>query len=171
MSEFKKRVEEAMQKHHEKLWKQSLVQPRKEKNQTPELAEQMLVLNYLESIGWLMTEVDSKAVYSEKLGTYVSGNATVGTSDLVGCTESGLGSFVEMKAPGRRSTLKNHQREFLVERIYKGSFACCSDGVEHISGLIAAWNSLSSLAEKKALLLQDLPPEKADKTFNPEFGF
>jgi hypothetical protein len=169
--EMKKRVMASLEKHHAKLWKQQQKAPRTQPNQTPELSAQCEVLNYLESIGWLMSEVDSKAVYSEKLGTYGAGNATVGTSDLCGCTDQGLGAFVEMKAPGKRSTLKSHQRIFLVERINAGAFACCSDSVKHIHQLLCRWNHAHSLVEKKALLLQDLPPEKVDASFDPEFGF
>lgn len=91
---------------------------------------------WFEQKGWRMHIVESKAVFSQDSQRYVTGQLEAGFSDSVGAAPNGLAAFVEFKAPGKRSTLAEHQRDFLIDKIEIGCFGVCVDSVECLE---AAW--------------------------------
>jgi hypothetical protein len=102
----------------------------KRKNAKPEFELKKAVMKWLGENGFSCHTIESKATYSFSASRYLSGQSEPGMSDIVGCTPDGIGAFIELKAPGRRSTLKEHQREFLVSKIKLGAFAVCVDSVK-----------------------------------------
>ncbi len=103
--------------------------------------------------------IEAKAVYSFEAGRYMSGQTAPGVADIFGCSAEGVAVFIELKAPGRRCTLKEHQRAFLIAKINAGAFGVCVDSVECLAG---AWSEFSHRRKMdtqlaKALLLSHLP--------------
>lgn len=82
-----------------------------------------------------MSVVESKAVYSVKSGRYLRGKAEHGHSDLSSVTPTGIACFIEVKARGKRHTLRPSQWKFLMDRIEVGAFACCTDSAEMLESL------------------------------------
>ncbi len=100
------------------------------KNEKPEKEVEQKALAWLRSNGFHMSVVESKATYDPKRGRYISQSVKDGFVDLVGNHFSGLSVFIELKAPGRRATLRDNQRAFLMAKIETGCFAVCIDDVE-----------------------------------------
>lgn len=85
----------------------------------------------------------------------------LGHSDIAGNDKHGRGVYIECKAPGKRATLKAHQREFLEKRISLGCFAACADSAEYVSELYHKFQQVG-LTEQKRLLLESLPKSRKD---------
>jgi hypothetical protein len=83
-----------------------------------------------------------------------------GYADVSGNTYDGLSIYIELKAPGKRSTLRDNQRDFLVKKIKSGCFAGVVDSVSCLETL---WNNYNDALDKKKALLDLLPPEKEMK--------
>lgn len=133
---------------------------RKTKNQKPERDLQKLVLAILESKGWLVYPIEAKAVYSQAAGRYLNSQTTPGLSDIVGSTPDGFACFIELKAPGRRSALADHQRTELIKAIDRSAFAGCFDSIESILTIYSQWKTLrisGSADSHKARLMMALP--------------
>jgi hypothetical protein len=114
---------------------------------------------WFESNGWSMSIVESKAVFNQDAGRFVDGQAEAGFPDSVGCCPNGLGAFVEFKAPGRRSTIRPGQYEFLLEKATKGCFAVCTDSVEYLKKTWTEFVHLSKMDRQLAInfLRRELP--------------
>lgn len=111
------------------------------KNEKPEIElTQKPCMIWFKANGFSMDVIESKAVFNYEAGRYVSGQTAPGVSDSFGCTPCGFGCFVEFKAPGKRATLKKHQREWLLDKIKRGAFAVCVDSVECLEKV---WNEYS----------------------------
>lgn len=128
--------------------------PRAKRNASPEKDLVKLILKACETRGWSCHVVESKAVYNASAGRYISGQTVQGFTDIVGCDNQGISMWIEVKAPGKRSTLKEHQRQFLIEKISKNAFAVCIDSVELLYGTYAGWLDAQN---KKSYLLKLLP--------------
>lgn len=122
--------------------------------------------------GFSMSIVESRAVYCFESGRYLSGQAESGFCDAVGCTPDGLGAFVEFKAPGQRSNLKEHQRQFLLEKINKGAFAVCVDSVECLENIWGQFQAARRHSRQMGinLLLRHLPREPVRRRQEPNDG-
>lgn len=165
-NDIKKRVTSAIDRYNLRQTKTS--EPKRH-NQKPEKDTEKSVLEYMRSLGCLLSVIESKAVYSQSAGRYLSGQVLSGYPDVVGVNPSGIFLGIELKALGCRSTLKNHQRLFLTQIIYQNGFACCTDSVHHISSLYSRWLT-SDVETRKILLIQDLPVKRAEgKTSKPLF--
>lgn len=138
--------------------------PRGKKNASPENDFKKIAKTWLEKNGFSVNVIESKAVWSESAGRYLRGNADVGFSDLVGVTPYlGVAFFIELKAPGRRSSIKLHQIEFLKSKINNHAFACCTDSIEHLEKCFRTWvNFKNSNQHQDAInfLLNDLPKKE-----------
>ena len=79
----------------------------------------------------------------------------------LGCTPDGFCAAVEFKAPGKRGTLKPHQREFLIEKIKRGAFAVCVDSVECLEFIWTQFDRLRrhDVESAKQLLFNNLPKQ------------
>jgi hypothetical protein len=105
----------------------------KRKNERPEFElTAKPCWKWFEANGFSMSIVESRAVFNVQAGRFVDGQAEAGFPDSVGCSATGRGCFVEFKAPGKRSTIRPGQYAFLLEKIEKGCFAICTDGVEYL---------------------------------------
>lgn len=129
----------------------------KKKNGRPEKLVEKEVLAWCREQGWFINVVESKAVFSAKSGIYHTGQTVAGTSDLIGCTNTGLFVAIELKSSGRRSTLREAQRRYICEVISRSGFAVCVDSVEC---LVKAWSDFQHSENKKQALLKMLPQEK-----------
>lgn len=150
MANYKSAVTRALEGFLER--DQRPVKPSK-KNSKPEFElTYKPVKRWLYENGFSCDKVESKAVRGADGGFY-RGMAVAGMSDLVGCDPHGYAVFIELKAPGRRASLKGHQRDFLIEKIKRGAFACCTDSVEHLSETYSHWQKTKS----KEFLMANLP--------------
>ncbi len=106
-----------------------------------------------------MDSIEAKAVYNYDAGRYTAGQTVPGVADAFGCTPYGHAAFVEFKAPGCRSGLKDHQREWLTTKIRLGCFAVC---VDTVSCLSEAWFYWSTIERERGIqyLLEHLPKKR-----------
>jgi hypothetical protein len=133
------------------------------RNKKPEAELEKHIKALFIELNFSMNKVEAKAVYNPRAGTYLRGQTDAGVSDWVGCTPDGFGCFVEVKAPGRRSTLKPHQRIFLEAKINCGAFAVCVDSTELLSSTWFAWQHRRAMDPMLArnYLLKALPKQGA----------
>lgn len=149
---YKDRVKKAIENYIEKETKpvKVSVSPRGK----PEKEFVKALYSYLIGKGWSIDIVDSAAVYSKSAGMYLNSMARVGMSDIVGNMPNGIAVYIEAKAPGRRSTVRPDQREFLIGKINTNCFAIVCDSIGYFDMAFEAW---SSAVSKKAFLLKELP--------------
>ena len=131
------------------------------KNEKPEKEVEAAVLAWCRSRNWFLQVFEAKSVFSEQSQRYISATMKAGTPDLVGITNCGVFVAIELKAPGRRSTLRPRQREFLLEIIKRGGFGVVVDSV---SMLEKAWLEFTISTDPLKLLTSFLPKEKAEKS-------
>jgi len=133
------------------------------KNAKPEFELKKLIMKWLVDNGFNCNVVESKAVFSAAAGGYIRGQTDAGFSDIVGvCPYAGVACFIELKAPGKRSTLKEHQRQFLLDKARWFSFAVCVDSVELLNQTYREWVKLFSkgqMQEARTYLVNALPKE------------
>lgn len=135
----------------------------KRKNSSPERDLQKRVIKHLNSIGWSVDCVDSKATFSQSQGRYISQSHAPGLADIIGNDSDGHSVYIEMKAPGRRNTLREAQREFLLKKIASNSFALVADSLEFILINHQVWRQACLPDQRKDFLTNLLPLEKPDK--------
>jgi len=152
---YKDRVRLAVEKFTMKQNKKS--SGIKRKNLKPEKEVQLACVTWMRSLGWDVQVIESKATYDSRSGRYISQSVKAGYSDCSGNTNTGLSVYVEFKAPGRLSTLRFNQREFLLKKIESGCFAVCVDGTSHLKTL---WKDYNLSEDKKAFLIAKLPEVK-----------
>jgi hypothetical protein len=151
-NEFKKRIEAAMIKHHEKLLPNK---PRaRKRNDNPEARISLEIKNHLVALGWSVDIVESKAVFSASAQSYTHGKTRPGFSDICGNSPSGQAVYIEVKSKGRRSSIRPAQFDFLTEKIKTNAFAIVADSVEYVDRIYKAW--LAS-PDKVSLLSNELP--------------
>ncbi len=122
---------DALLKHHAKLAGQlEREQAPRRKNEKPEFEVKKAVMGWLRANGFSCHVIESKAVFSVAAGRYMGGQTDAGVSDIFGVAPGGLAVFIELKAPGKRATLRPGQRAFLTDKIRFGSFAVCVDSVD-----------------------------------------
>lgn len=152
---------DALRNYSQKLLNQQTrrqKRPAGKKNQKPEKYLEGLVLKWAQGRGLDLHVVESKAVYSASAGRYLRGQTEAGMPDLIG-NYQGLSVWIELKAPGRRGTLKAHQFEFLVAKAKAGCFACCTDSVYHVESLFKSFLDADDKS-RVSMLLSDLPKPK-----------
>ena len=147
-------------------YKKQIKKPRSSKPRSkPEKIVEKDVLNFCDKMGFLISVVESKAVYQVKAGRYMTGQASPGFSDLVGCDKMGNALFIELKAKGRLSTLRPSQHNFLIERIRSRAFSVV-DSTERLSRIYSQWILLKRECPHDAMLflLDELPAPKGIDT-------
>lgn len=147
--DHKDRVRKALETHHKKLLKK----PRQKSNDKPEAIFMLELKKHLESLGWSIDVVESKGVYNQAAGRYGSGKTRAGFSDLAGNDPDGRAVWIETKAPGKRSTIRPAQHQFLTEKINTGCFAIVCDSIQYLHHAYKGWKS-----EGKSFLIKELPP-------------
>lgn len=131
------------------------------KNAGPEKQLEKEVLVWCRTRGWKVHVVEAKAVYSVAAGRYLNSQIPPGFPDVVGMNESGVFVGIELKAHGRRSTLRDNQRLFLIECISHGAFAVCVDRLDQLVEFYKAW----SISPSKEYLISILPVKKEELDF------
>jgi hypothetical protein len=150
---YKKRIEKALMKFSSRSLPKT---PRKKKNQNLEGPVVLEIKKGLTAIGFDLNIIEAKATYNESAGRYISGQVDPGYPDLSGNGPSGESVFIEVKAKGKRSTLRLEQFSFLKNKIDKGCFAICADSLEYCVLTFNAWLKLPANL-KKDFLLAELP--------------
>src|SRR5574343_142669 len=157
-------TKKALENYYKSLLpKEQSLEP-KRKNKSPEKDVQTAIMNKMRELGLFVFRVEARAL---DIGGNLSYSETSsGVSDLLAVSTTGQFLAVEVKASGRRSTLRYSQRVFLTSVIASNGFASVSDSVEHF---VSLWQTYQKTPDalKKALLLNDLPREKVDN--NPIF--
>ncbi len=148
----------------------------KRRNKKPEADLEKVLVPLFSELGLAMHKIESKAVYSASAGRYITGQAEAGMSDYIGNTKYGTAAFIEVKAPGKRATLKVHQREFLLSKILSGCFAVCIDSTTSLVEIYNLWNTRMRMEPMLArnILIMSLPKEpkeRKDDSENSDLGF
>ena len=150
----------ALLNYHARIWtSEKRSQSRRgKKNDKPEKVLEKSVLSWALLNGLNLHVIESKAVYSASAGRYLRGQAEAGLPDLIGNIQ-GLSAWIELKAKGRRGTLKEHQRLFLIRKIEQGCFACCIDSVDQLAELFESYFN-THVSDRVQLLLDHLPKKR-----------
>lgn len=121
-------------------------------------------MSWLKDTGFSMNRVEARAVFDPHAGRYLRGQTDAGFADAVGVCPCGTAAMVEFKAPGKRSSLKPHQRAWLVSKINHGAFAVCVDSVRCLADVWTGFKmeKLKGANLAKQYLIAHLPPEKPD---------
>ena len=155
MTDYKKRVLAALEKNHKRNLPR---QKRSRPNKKPEEETNKELVKYFSKVNWSMHRYESKAVYSEELGEYMHSQLPPGHPDFAGCLDDGLGSYVESKAKGKRSTISVGQYEFLIEKIRRGCFGACVDSADYLDFIYRGWKLAKN---KQKFLISHLHKPKA----------
>lgn len=139
---YKERIRQAMLVASKKALKE-YQQPTRH-NKKPEKEVERDCLAWMRSLGWSVEVYESKATYNPRSGRYISQSMKQGTLDTMGVTNFGIAVAVEYKAPGKLSTLRDAQREFLIKRINQYAFACVVDSVSLLQEHHKQWEFLRS---------------------------
>ena len=157
--DYKKSVQAAVEKFNEKNDPNYSKPTRKNQKPEEEFIHNELV-PFLKSINIDHNVIEAKSTFSEKSQRYTMQSVAPGYPDISGNFPNGLALFIEVKAPGCRTRLRDDQREFLIRKINSNCFACVTDSIEHLTNLIEKFKTTDN---RKSLLLNDLPLQKEKK--------
>lgn len=163
-------TKEALLKNQRKVLKKA--RSNKRKNKKPEKEVEKVVMEWLDNHNFSCHVVESKAVYNASAGRYLKGQTVPGCSDIIGCTPDGVSVWIELKAPGRRSTVSDSQREFLHSKIERGCFAVVVDSVDELQHLYANWckHKVRNLKPSAKKYLYDSLPKKRKNDAKDDLG-
>ena len=128
----------------------------KKKNKSPERLVQDAIIKHLKNLGFFVFEIESKAIKTPKKGGgffFRSAGAKKGTPDILGVSPSGQFVAIEVKAKGKRSTLRDEQRVFLNRVIDNNGFAMVCDSIEYFTEVFSGYQE----ARNKKYLVKCLP--------------
>lgn len=140
------------------------------KNQKPEKQVEKDCLDWSKRNSVFLHVIESKAVFSQAAGRYLSGQAESGFPDIVGNDSSGRVLYIELKALGKRSTLSPAQYLFLTEKIKQNCFAVVVDSADLLHEYYYSWKS-SKNPPAYLMSLIPVPKRIRDETFDPSLGF
>ncbi len=163
MSNHKDRIKSAVEKYLTK--NDPALQKPKRTNNSPERDLQKEAIKWLNSSGFSVNSIESKAQFSEATGRYTAQTNIDGLPDIIGNDTAGRAIYIEMKAPGRKNTLRDNQRKFLIQKINTNCFAIVADSIEYIKKTYAAYCDMPfiPMGNRMEFLLSELPKEKASK--------
>jgi len=137
------------------------------KNEKPEKdITEPAVVAWLKERKFDYSIVEAKGVFSVEAGRYVSGMVEHGFSDIVANNGFGRAMYIELKAKGRRSSLKDYQRDFLMRKINTFCFSVCTDSAEHLEKIYDAWwkiNIAKGYTASRDFLISVLPKQNKVK--------
>ena len=148
----------------------------KESRQSPERRTEASVKRWCRANGILIHVVEA-SIFDRTTGEMGEAKAEAGFSDLVGNSMQGLACYIELKAEGRRSTLSDTQRDFLIAKIESFCFAVVVDSDAVLETYWSGFCALKTPQERKQYLLDCLPRKyntkkrQADKEKEDFFGF
>lgn len=137
--------------------KSQIKKKRATKNQKPEAAVVAQIQQWCYAQGWQVQRIESKNTFNPKAGRWISSPTTPGTPDIIGTLPSGVFVAIEVKAPGKLKTLRDNQREFILQKISSNAFCIVTDSVARLEKIYNHWRTLSSLTEKREFLLTQMP--------------
>ena len=161
-------VEKALLKYHEKQLPKKK-KSRKGPNKKPEKELVKHLLSWSKTHKIDLQVVESQNVYSQASGKYTQAQTKSGTPDLIGNSRTGLSVWIEAKAPGRLSTLRENQREFLVRKIRSNCFAVVVDSVDRLNTLYFNFLKFNNRKQAQEYLLFQLPKLKKESPQKPLF--
>ena len=138
--QYKNRIRNAIAEFSKKSLKQK--QGPHRKNGSPEKDVEKACLVLMRAWGWSVEIYESKATYDPRRGVWRQQAMKAGTLDCMCVTNFGVAVAIEFKAPGKLSTLRYNQREFLVNRINQYAFAAVVDSPEILEVYRNKWESL-----------------------------
>lgn len=144
-------IERHSAKEHAKAVKEN--KP-KRKNNKPEEDVKSDHVRWYKDNGFFVNVYESKA--KNIRGRWQSSGLDYGTPDMLGVCNNGYFHSVELKAPGRRSTVRENQHKFLTKAINCGGFAIVSDSLDYTKRVYSAWLLLSA-KDRIKLLKSELP--------------
>lgn len=134
--------------------------PRQKKAKKPEADFLLQLKKHIErNHGWDLHIIEAKTGYSESSQRYTMNHAPVGYPDLSGNTRDGRAIFIEVKAPGKRSTIRPDQHAFLTRKIEHGCFAICTDSIENFEETLLNYRK----SQRPKQTLQDALPRLAPR--------
>lgn len=163
--DYKKRVLNSRNRYSEAQAKK--LEPKvKRKNRKPEQESVLECLSWLKRNGFDCDIIEAKASFSVQAGRYLRSQAVAGMSDLVGNDKDGRACFIEIKAKGRRSTLKAHQAEFLIRKIKSNCFATVATSEQELAEIYSRFIECLNLnqAHAQEYLLSQLPGAQSPGT-------
>jgi hypothetical protein len=176
MSYDKNRIINAIHKFNEKNDPARKLGP-KRKNKKPEEEAVKELKIWCKNHGIDIHRYESKSAWNPDIGSYRSQHVEVGHPDLAGSNNFGMAIYIEAKAKGKRSTLREGQRVFLEKKINTGCFAVVSDGADHLSKTYFRWMNIlksgdqSRLKMAREFLLSDLPKKKLKNNKDSDIDF
>lgn len=126
--------------------------PRSKRNKAPEKQLEKQVLEWLREVGCDVNVVEAKATFNPKIGMYLNSMTTPGMADIVGNDSEGFAIYVELKAKGKLSTLRDNQYEFLKRKILTFSFGVCIDSLDLLKDYYKNWKAMPTYAGREYLL-------------------
>lgn len=177
MSERKTSTQRAVEKFIAKQCAPQNNRQPKKKNKKPERDTENDCLIWCRANNIFVHVVESSS-YDPITGRKTFSRATAGMPDLIGNTANGNSIYIELKAKDRRSTLKDHQRDFLIEKIKQNCFAVVVDSVEKLNQYFREFCKLKNLESRQTYLINCLPRKTASRSnntivddFEKQFGF
>jgi hypothetical protein len=152
MIDHKKRIMSIVKRLHKK----ELRSKRKKNNENLEGPVVLEIKNELFKLGFSLDVVEAKATWNERAGRYISSQAVPGFPDLCGTGPDGESVWIEVKARGKRHTIRPAQFNFLLEKIKQGAFAICADSSQYAIELFNKWKSMDKTARRN-FLISNLP--------------
>ena len=141
---------------------------RKNKDPENQFIEEMLV-PWLKRNGFSYNIVESKSTYNPQARRYISQSMAPGICDIIGNDAYGRSIFIEAKAPGKRATLRDNQRDFLIDKIRSNCFAVCVDSVDGLNFLYSEFMMIGRMEDRQKFLLDSLPKKRKKKDDGPLF--
>jgi hypothetical protein len=126
----------------------------------PEKCVEQEVLLWLHASGFIAHVYESKAQWSGAAQRFCRQVLPKGHPDILAWSAEGHPVAIELKAPGRRSTLRDDQRIFLKDLIAHNVFAVVVDNCLDLESCFTRWLELDSPSERQEYLLGLLPKEK-----------
>lgn len=155
----------ALQRFMEKAARRATPKARKTQGR-PEKAVQLACVSWMRSNGFAVNNIEAKGQWSPKAQRFLRGPTDPGVPDILGTTPQGYACACEIKAPGRKSTLRTNQRLYLVSVIERGGFGVCTDSVADLEKTHAEWTHRRAMDPQlgRAYLLRQLPQAKDENT-------
>jgi hypothetical protein len=156
--DYKSGVENALKAFDKKHLK--LLSGPKRRNGKPEKdLTELPCLSWMREQGWSVNIFESKATFNPKSGKWLQQSMLKGTVDCIGTDSLGHAVFIEFKAPGKLSTLRVHQQQFIIEKINAGAFAVAVDELDLLKNFYWKWRvkKTHSLEDAKAFLHSQFP--------------
>lgn len=120
-------------------YKNQTIEVKKKKNQKPEtqaLADIMMVLKIKH---WLCFRYEAKSAFDPISNKYRMTHVVPGHTDIAGITPEGFPFYIEVKAKGKRSQVRDNQIKFILDTIRFGSFSIVADSGEYVLDCYTKW--------------------------------